>query len=437
MLLAAAAARPAITTLSEWSRASAKRTDAEIRDSQAAKATDAEIAAANVTTDAEIRAYSSATVSRLKLDPRCRNIFGTPSAEGAVVATAYDAFPLEHFKRPGDGTCRCGSTEDASEPLPHVEWDSDLGEWCHLVFSLPCAETVGWSCDTVDEVWVTSIPKVGSISVSDTYKALRLNETLRGWQPPRKLCLDDVGKRVQRIALVRDPWAKFVSAVREVQFSSAAGVNWVPWRQRVGCREDLPLLQRDKFNVSTHTARASEFAKNIVRGFDNLHFVSQTEHLFRSRRLPDFVGKLADAAAAWRIFAAGAGCTSPECLTFRAAHTNKVPVAGKKAPCLVARSPAQGEKALKMKRSAERQCAQHELENPTFGLADLDAEAQAAFCSYYAQDYACLGYDVPPECTSPEVLRWSYASCAIRRAQAGKGPHRPDGGYYTGKKNSW
>ena len=91
-----------------------------------------------------------------------------------------------------------------------------------------------------------------------------------------------------------------------------------------------------------------------------------------------------------------------------------------------------------MKRSAERQCAKQELENPTFGLADLDVEAQAAFCSYYAQDYACLGYDVPPECTSPEVLRWSYASCAIRRAQeAGKGPHRPDGGYYTGKKNTW
>ena len=38
MLLAAAAARPATTTLSERSRAWAKRTDAEIRDSQAAKA---------------------------------------------------------------------------------------------------------------------------------------------------------------------------------------------------------------------------------------------------------------------------------------------------------------------------------------------------------------------------------------------------------------
>lgn len=120
-----------------------------------------------------------------------------------------------------------------------------------------------------------------------------------------------------------------------------------------------------------------------------------------------------------QVFAAGAGCASPDCLDFRAKHTDKAPVAGKEAPCLAARDP---ETAPKAKREAERRCGRYERERPTFGLGDLDAEAQAAYCAYYAQDYVCLGYDIPPECASPEVLRWSHASCSAldpRPARAG------------------
>ena len=106
---------------------------------------------------------------------------------------------------------------------------------------------------------------------------------------------------------------------------------WEPWRRNAGC---LAALPRDKLQVATHAAMASEFAKNLVRGFDNLraaaparpsaraptprrrHFIAQSEHLFRSNRLPDFVGRLEDAAAAWRIFAAGAG-RRPPCFVSR------------------------------------------------------------------------------------------------------------------------
>jgi len=93
-----------------------------------------------------------------------------------------------------------------------------------------------------------------------------------------------------------------------------------------------------------------------------------------------------------------------------------VPVGGAKAPCLAARDP---DLAPGAKREAERRCEQHERERPPFGLGDLDAEARAAYCAYYAQDYACLGYDVPPECASPEVRRWSHAACSTR-ARPGK-----------------
>jgi len=127
-----------------------------------------------------------------------------------------------------------------------------------------------------------------------------------------------------------------------------------------------------------------------------------------------------------QVFAAGAGCASPDCLDFRAKHTDKAPVAGKEAPCLAARDP---ETAPKAKHEAERRCERYERERPTFGLGDLDAEAQAAYCAYYAQDYVCLGYDIPPECASPEVLRWSHASCSILARPGNEhGKERPGDG---------
>jgi hypothetical protein len=213
-------------------------------------------------TDAEIREYSQTTVARLRSDPKCRSVYGPPSNN--TVATSYDAFPVIKNPRSKEN-CRCG-TQDGAPALPRVQ-PSKLGGACHLVFALPCAQTRGWSCDAVDEVWVTSIPKVGSQSVQDTYQALRLNHTVRGWQPPRGPCLDDAGKRVRRIAFVRDPWTKFVSAVREVQFATAAKVLWGPWRQSAGCATALP---RDRRDVAAHAAAASEFAKNAARGFGNL-----------------------------------------------------------------------------------------------------------------------------------------------------------------------
>ena len=163
-------------------------------------------AATRAATDAEIRQYSQATVARLQTDPKCRSVYGPPS--NTSVATPYDAFPLTKRLR-SDEICRCGAA-DGAPALPRVR-PSALEKECHLVFRLPCEQTRGWSCAAVDEVWLTSIPKVGSQSISETYKALRLNETLRGWQPPKRPCLEPAGRRVQRVALVRDPWTKFVS----------------------------------------------------------------------------------------------------------------------------------------------------------------------------------------------------------------------------------
>ena len=167
------------------------------------------LAATRAATDAEIRQYSQATVARLQTDPKCRSVYGPPS--NTSVATPYDAFPLTKRLR-SDEICRCGAT-DGAPALPRVR-PSALEKECHLVFRLPCEQTRGWSCDAVDEVWLTSIPKVGSQSISETYKALRLNETLRGWQPPKRPCLEQAGRRVRRVALVRDPWTKFVSSDR-------------------------------------------------------------------------------------------------------------------------------------------------------------------------------------------------------------------------------
>ena len=160
-------------------------------------------AATRAATDAEIRQYSQATVARLQTDPKCRSVYGPPS--NTSVATPYDAFPLTKRLR-SDEICRCGAT-DGAPALPRVR-PSALEKECHLVFRLPCEQTRGWSCAAVDEVWLTSIPKVGSQSISETYKALRLNETLRGWQPPKRPCLEQAGRRVRRVALVRDPWTK-------------------------------------------------------------------------------------------------------------------------------------------------------------------------------------------------------------------------------------
>ena len=167
------------------------------------------LAATRAATDAEIRQYSQATVARLQTDPKCRSVYGPPS--NTSVATPYDAFPLTKRLR-SDEICRCGAA-DGAPALPRVR-PSALEKECHLVFRLPCEQTRGWSCDAVDEVWLTSIPKVGSQSISETYKALRLNETLRGWQPPKRPCLEQAARRVRRLALVRDPWTKFVSSDR-------------------------------------------------------------------------------------------------------------------------------------------------------------------------------------------------------------------------------
>ena len=49
-------------------------------------------------------------------------------------------------------------------------------------------------------------------------------------------------------------------------------------------------------------------------------------------------------------------------------------------------------------------------------LAALDPDAQAVFCSFYRQDYECLGYALPPECrdTAPATQL-----CGIDHADRG------------------
>ena len=359
--------------------------------------------------DSEILDYSASTVRRLHEAPSCRAAFGPlPSSRTQAVATASDAFSPNHLKDKTNAACRCSEESSpggrllasnaptapevstlASEPL--------AGSYnCRLTFRLPCDRIDGMAPCKVDELWLSSIPKVGSQSMQRTAQALSMDKSIKGWQPPRGPCWPDDPERTRsRFIVVREPFEKFISAFFEIAGGSIANVGWKPWRAALGCDISAPrnatevlhtfipktVRHLDRDNI---LALINEFMKNVAAGFVNFHVVSQSTYIFNALRLPDFVAKLQDAKPAWRLFADANGCNGTRCRTYLADHVTPLQKPAGKRP-----------------------------NRPTLG--DLDTEAQAAFCAYFKQDYACLGYEIPPECNEDATRAWPHPCCEWER----------------------
>lgn len=138
--------------------------------------------------------YSRATTSRLATDDTCRLAFGTDSPSGFGVLVADNVYPEVHVLPRKSSTasfnvkCRHQHTNGKKNCGCYAEKNRRygslaLGQRQEGIFShsdvavterkpcsnshrLNCRELFGTNC-TVDELWLDTIPKVGSSSIAD------------------------------------------------------------------------------------------------------------------------------------------------------------------------------------------------------------------------------------------------------------------------------
>lgn len=355
--------------------------------------------------------YSRQTLARLESSDQCRLAFGNGKTQ---VATAEDAYPDAGIRSCRAGhcsPCRCSMQKEAASPA--FSTDGARGRaiiaketrGCTNPLRVNCSLYFGAQHCKVEEIWLDSSPKVGSSSMRAIDAVLRrsiANSSRILWTRPFVSSRDPACRPVshthERFIFVRDPFDKLLSAFLEIAGGKGSRAAWIEEFRKGRACPVHPLIEgTDDHRKQAHrmdrlltwsfedlSAVFNEFVKDIGAGFRNFHMLSQTYSIVASPSLPTFIGQLEHASDGWASFLDGLGLSDGRlALPFTNAKISGRP---KSSP----------------------------TKRPT--LAALDPDAQAVFCSFYRQDYECLGYALPPECrdTTPATQL-----CGIDHADRG------------------